>query len=390
MSRIARLLVITVVESLATILIERGIYFYTHERLAFTDVENLWLALAFGVAYAAGALSSHGVSRPLSEKGLLVAALVAQFVVQVGLCVWPASTMLIAGTTLVGLFTGLKWPLVESYVAAGQTPRDQAKRVGCFNLAWAAPTAVAVAASGPLIAWRTEGLFLVAAALNVISMALLWPLERRPVHLAADHPERPNPEEMARYRGLLGSARWSMLSKYSLMWILAALLPGVFARLGVDVRLATTMSGLLDVVRCLTFLVLGLYVGWHNRRGPLAWAIVGLPVGFFMALFAPNLPVLLAGEVIFGVAAGMAYYAALYYALVVKNASVEASGAHEGLIGTGFAIGPVAGLAGHAMAPALGGLVQGMVAGTGVIVLTCGLGAAVTLARTCRRAPPRT
>lgn len=386
MSRLGRLLVITIVESFATILIERGVYFFTHERLGFSDTQNLWLALGFGVAYATGALSSHNLARRLSEKGLLLAALGAQLAGLVGLCAWQGAAAVAVGNTVIGFFTGLKWPVVESYVASGQTPREQARMVGRFNLAWAAPTAVAVAASGPLIAWCSPGLFLAAAALNVVSLALVVPLERRPTHLAVDHPERPDAEAMTRYGGLLASARWSMLSKYSLMWILAALVPGVFMRLGVGLALATVMSGLLDVVRCLTFLVLGLYVGWHNRRGPLVWSIVGLPAGFFMALFAPNLAVLLAGEVVFGVAAGMTYYAALYYAMVVKNASVEAGGGHEGLIGTGFAVGPVAGLAGHALAPVLGGLVPGMLVGSGAIILTGAVGAAVALARTRRRA----
>ena len=49
-----------------------------------------------------------------------------------------------------------------------------------------------------------------------------------------------------------------------------------------------------------------------------------------------------------------AYTASLYYALVVKNASVDAGGAHEALIGLGFVLGPVAGLVGGALAKPLG------------------------------------
>jgi hypothetical protein len=176
-----------------------------------------------------------------------------------------------------------------------------------------------------------------------------------------------------------------MLGSYSLMWVLAALLPQVFARLDVAVTVATAMSGLLDVVRGLTFLALHLWQGWHSRRWPLVVVIAGLPAGFFLALFGPDLPTVLAGEVVFGLAAGMTYYAALYYAMIVKNAAVEAGGAHEGLIGAGFALGPVAGLLGGLAAPALGGPVQGMIAGTGPLILACAAGAAWFLIRTPRR-----
>jgi len=49
----------------------------------------------------------------------------------------------------------------------------------------------------------------------------------------------------------------------------------------------------------------------------------------------------------FGMAAGFSYTAALYYALVAENASVDAGGAHESLIGIGIGLGPLSGLAGQ-------------------------------------------
>jgi hypothetical protein len=385
--RIGRLLLITFVESFATVLIERGIYFYTYNRLGFTDVENLWVALGFGASYAMGALASHHLARRGTEKGLLVASLGGQFLVQVGLCAWPFPYTVVIGNAVIGLLAGLKWPLVESYVAAGLTPKDQAKVIGRFNISWAVPTALAVGAAGPLIAWRTEGLFAVAACLTVVSLILVLPLDRRAVHLPQDHPERPNLREMARYRGLLVSSRWSMLSKYSLMWILAALLPGIFKGLNVkNVIVATALAAQLDVFRSLTFLALHVWRGWHRRWEPLAWVIAGLPAGFFLAVFGPSVAVVLLGELVFGVSAGMTYYAALYYAMVVKNASVDAGGAHEGLIGAGFAVGPAAGLAGNALAPAVGGVVLGRIAGVAPVVVACVVGAVVSLVKVARTA----
>ena len=71
MSRFARLMTITFGESFATMLIERGIYFFAHERLRFDDIENLALALGFGGAYVVGALTSHALARRLTEKRVL-------------------------------------------------------------------------------------------------------------------------------------------------------------------------------------------------------------------------------------------------------------------------------------------------------------------------------
>ena len=121
-SQAVRVLIITFLESAATIFIERGLYFYTHERLAFTGAENLGLALAWGVAYVVGAQLSQGVSRPLSEKGLLALTLVGQVLGHAVLCVWAGPHTVVAMTMAIGCITGVKWPLVESYVAAGRTP----------------------------------------------------------------------------------------------------------------------------------------------------------------------------------------------------------------------------------------------------------------------------
>jgi len=391
LSRLSRLLAIAFCESFATMLIERGIYFFAHERLAFDDVENLALALGFGGAYVVGALSSHAAARRLSEKRLLLLALSGQAAAFVVLCVLHGPYAVAILNVFIGYLVGTKWPLVESYVSAGRTPRDQVRTVGRFNLAWAGAIPPCLAVAGPLIAWRPEGLFLAGLGLTAVSLVLALTLARRPVHLRADHPERPTPGQMQRLRGLLAASRWSMLSGYSLLWILAALLPGVFDDLGVPVTVATALAGLLDVFRLAAFGCLQVWTGWHGRAWPLALVVAGLPAGFFLAVSAAALPVVLAGELVFGFSAGMTYFASLYYGMVVKNAAVEAGGAHEGLIGGGFALGPCIGLVGRKLAPVLGGAVVGMAAGVGPLLAVCSAGAAASLLKVLRadgREPP--
>jgi hypothetical protein len=75
--------------------------------------------------------------------------------------------------------------------------------------------------------------------------------------------------------------------------------------------------------------------------------VLALPTSFLLILLGRSVAVVIAGEVLFGVAAGFAYTASLYYALVAENASVDAGGAHEGLIGIGIAMGPLSGILGQ-------------------------------------------
>jgi MFS family permease len=388
-SLLARWLLISFIESFATTLIERGLYFYSEKVLKFTSAENLWLALGFGVAYAAGALVSHPLSKRLPEKSLLVLSIVGQIAGHLALFVWPGAYALVAVNPALGFFNGLKWPLVESYVNAGQTPTEAARTVGRFNMSWVTAVFVGLLASGPLIGLRPPGnraIFLVAAALNAVSLWLLRPVHRTPGYLPADHPERPTPEALGRLRAILLSSRWTMFMSYCLMWILAALLPHIYEKLRVPVSVSPALSGVLDLVRGAAFCALQYRTGWHHRRLPLVAAMVGVPVGFFVTIFGPHLAVVLVGELVFGAAAGLAYYAALYYAMVVKNAAVDAGGAHEGLIGSGFAVGPLMGLLGVALAPTVGGELVGMFCGVGPLVAVCAVGAMIPLARLRRLA----
>ena len=173
-----------------------------------------------------------------------------------------------------------------------------------------------------------------------------------------------------------------MLTSYAALWILAAMAPDIFKNLGVGIIWGTGLAGLVDVARLTAFIVLERWRAWHGRRWPLVCVIPALPAGLLIVLFGGSLGVVLAGEVLFGLAAGMTYYAALYYAMVVKNASVDAGGAHEGLIGAGFALGPAAGLAGIALTPALESKALGTIAGIGPLFVICAVGATRALVRT--------
>ncbi len=71
--------------------------------------------------------------------------------------------------------------------------------------------------------------------------------------------------------------------------------------------------------------------------------------GFAVVVLAGSLPLLFLGFGGMGVGLGVIYNAALYYAMSTGGAAVEAGGTHEALIGAGYAVGPLIGLAGTAL-----------------------------------------
>jgi len=345
-----RLLLVTFLESFGTVLLERGIYFFTSDRLRYSEAQNLWLALSFGVAYVVGALVSHRLALRLKERSVLLGALVALLVLHGALAFDTDSRSIALVFPVIGLLQGLKWPVVESFISAGRAPSELVRLLGQFNVSWALSVPAALVLAGPIIAsGRPQLFFESAAAINAVALVLCLPLPVRPSHLDDDHPERPNVRDLARASHLLPSARWSMLSSYALLFLLAPLMPETLRRLEVEVTTATAWVALLDVARVVCFAAAGWFTAWRGRAELLIASALMLPLSFSLVLGAPNLPILALGEVLFGLASGFCYSASLYYALLVKNAAVDAGGAHEGLIGLGFALGPLAGLVGSAL-----------------------------------------
>jgi len=346
-----RVLLLSFIESFATILLERAIYFYSHERLGYSRAQNLGLALVFGLTYAAGAALSHGMARRLGDRRALVATLTVLLALHAGLTASPGGPLLPIGFAAVGFFEGAKWPVVESYVGAGLEPAQQLGAVGRFNVSWALAVPLALAASGPLIASGEPAvLFLAAAAANIVALGLCASLPAAAPHLESTHPALLGAADSARYGALLVASRWTMLSSYALMFLLAPLMPEVFQRLGRPVEEATLWASSMDAVRVLTFASLALVSGWRGRIAPLLVGALGMPLGFALIMSGRSLGIVIAGEVVFGVLVGITYHLALYYALVVKNAAVDAGGGHEGLIGLGLALGPAVGLLGEYLA----------------------------------------
>jgi MFS family permease len=371
MSRLSLLMVITFIESFATILVERGVYFFADKQLSFTPKLNLWLALFIGAGYTVGALLSHRLSVRWGEKAVLLGTVTGQLLSQVALFVVTDITGFLALNALLAGLTGMKWPVVESYISAGRLPAEASKAVGAFNVSWSLSVPIALVTVGLLLRdERTASLvFLLGSAINVLTLILCVSLERRPVHLAADHPERLEAGLLERMRLLMVSSRFSMLCSYALLFILVPLIPGIFRdRLKLEVAWATAMAALMDVPRIVAFIALRMSTKWHGRADWLAAGVLGLPVGFFLVLLGGTLPVVLLGELIFGLSAGLVYYSALYYAMVVKNASVDAGGEHEGLIGVGFTLGPAAGLVSLSLAGPLGSAWLGNAVGIGPLL----------------------
>jgi len=345
-----RLLLTVFATSFSGTLLQRGAYFYTHQVLGFSQAQNLWLALLIGVTYVAGASASHPLSARFGERRTLVGLLLALVGIHLLIAAVPTALLLVPALASIGMLEGAMWPIFESYMSAGETPRNLGRTLSLYNMTWASSVPLSLAFAGALIASGSPRLLFVAGAVLFGLVAYSCrTFPRQPAHLEADHVERPNAAVLESYRALLTASRLAMLLSYALMYVLAPLMPEIMAGIGLDTANAARASSVLDIARFSCFVALFAWSGWHSRKLPIFIAITALPLGFALVLLGSSLAPVVLGEVLFGAAAGLLYTAALYYAQVVQNASVDAGGAHEALIGLGYALGPTAGLVGTAL-----------------------------------------
>ncbi len=348
------MLAVTGIESFTTSLVEFGLFFYLAERYAFTDTQNLLVALGFGVGYTLGGWQSHTLTQRFGERRALAGFLITLFILNLVLGLQPGDQLaqpalllaMIALNALIGLGSGLKWPVIETYVTAGRPPRQTSRALGLFNLTWAFTLILAIAPAGLIIEHAPAAVFLLPAVLTLITLGLLTKLPAQPDHLEHDDPQRPDPHTINHYQRLTRSARASLTHGMLLLFLVNPLFPGIFQRFGVHVAAATFLATPLHITRLAFFAWMQRADRWHGKRLGLCLTAWAIPLGCAAIVFGPTLELVLLGQAVMGAGLGYAYYAALYYALITHNASVEAGGQHEALIGAGFTLGPLLGLAG--------------------------------------------
>jgi hypothetical protein len=75
-------------------------------------------------------------------------------------------------------------------------------------------------------------------------------------------------------------------------------------------------------------------------------AYLGLVTTFGVILLVPNLAVMVAAEMVLGLAIGLIYYSSLFYSMDVgSDTKGEHGGIHEAAIGLGNCVGPAVGAA---------------------------------------------
>jgi len=342
---LAASLVLTGLASTGTSVIWNGLPFIAERDYEFTETETLTLYLLIGFVYVTGAMLSGFCTRklrPFISLRTVVGILLATITVVCSLPLFFSEGWVIwTAGGVVGFCSAWLWPIVESYLVAGRHGKEMRRAIGWWNIVWMTSVASFMCAMALMMDTHASMVIVALSVMNLIAIGVLpWYAKNPPTHeesISVEHvPDG--------YHALLGGARVLLPLSYVINGVLAPLLPFVLIGIAIDICWRTPLASIWMFSRVLVTATMWLTGSWHGKWSTL-WLAIALMGGGFVCIFsASSLPLLIVGLALFGGGMGLTYYAALYYAMVVGRAEVDAGGKHEAFIGGGYMVGPLIGL----------------------------------------------
>lgn len=361
----------TFINSLSAGLVTSGIFVLTAEGFGFSALQNFLLGMVLGVMYILGALGAQRLTRflrrvipGLNSRTILVAIMVALGLLTAIPAVFcglgrpdPARGGEWSVWVMIALYspiTGILWPMVESFLSGGRRGKELRATIGLWNVIWSAALVIGAWSISRFVSSAPGAALVGLGLLQIASIAILcWFPSEPGAHLHEEHAPTP-----PIYADLLTTFRVFLPTSYVVSSALGPILPLACGAIGVPAEWQMVVSSAWLLPRCLGFLTLERWHGWHGR-----WSapIVGGALfagGFALAIFAWSiakndptqgldwraLQFFLLGLALFGLGMSVIYAGAIYYAMEVGAAEVEAGGMHEALIGVGYTGGPLLGV----------------------------------------------
>jgi predicted MFS family arabinose efflux permease len=350
--------------ALATAYYFNYLFFYMEKHFGFGNRGNLIMTAQYGFFYALSAWYSGRIARKhgyfkLLRIGFAVMALAMAFG---GLI--PAffgfSKAAEAAEFAVLLFwtIGLcfTWPMLQSLVSRGQSPRELPHTAGVYNVIWATGAAVAYLTGGALLEWLGGEvlIFWLPAAMHLLQLVLLARYERidlpdtvpnTALKTSSENVPAMNPRPIAKARTFLILGWIANPFAYIAIYGILPVIPKLTERLGLSTASAGIVCSIWFWTRLGAFIWFWLWPGWHYRFRWLLGAFVTLIGSFVIILLGSQIWMLIVAQIVFGLAVGLIYYSSLYYSMDTGASKSEQGGIHEAAIGLGIFLGPAAGVA---------------------------------------------
>lgn len=257
------------------------------------------------------------------------------------------------------IFMCFTWPALEAFATHGESDDGTKRMVGVYNVTWSGCAGLMYFAGGSLFEWLgARSLFWIPASIFTLQFALTLWLERQPrstapppAPAAPHHPEATAMQQPVAPHTFLKMAWLANPFAYIAIHSFLAVVPGRAKELGLSIEQSGWFWSVWLLARLGTFILLWQWGGWHYRFRWMLAAFLALIVSYTVLLLGHSLPLLLATQLVFGLATGLLYYSSLFYSMDVGETQGEHGGIHEAAIGLGICLGPAVGAGALYLAP---------------------------------------
>lgn len=336
------------------------IFFLLQQQHAFTNRDNLLTCALHGLIYVPAAW----LGGRFAERRGLTTSMKVGFA---GMAVAMAAGGLLP--SLAGVFLTLiawtiamcfTWPALEAHATQDESNPGTKRMVGIYNLTWSGCAGVIYFAGGSMFEWLgARSLFWIPAFIYTTQFALTHWLERLPRSPApSPAPSEPHHPEAAAFQQPVSPASFLKMAwlanpfAYIAINSLLAVVPFRSTELGLTIAQSGWFWAIWLFTRVGTFALLWRWNGWHYRFRWMLAAFLALMAAYLVLLLSRSFALLIAAQVVFGLATGLLYNASLFYSMDVGETHGEHGGIHEAAIGLGICLGPAIGAGALWLAPA--------------------------------------
>ncbi len=346
------------VNSASSTLFFLAIFFWAHARLGFGADGNLLLGSVQGLVYIFASIIGGRLAERFGYDRIFCGSMLLAVLALTLLLLSPTGPMTFV---VMGLYTAAisgTWPALEASIVKVVARYSAAQRVALYNVVWALAGTAGLFVSGALFLWNRNSVIflpLFGHALQLVFIAM----RKRSLDIAAPADPLVLSGGSGHISPVVRSPRFvhvawlgNMLSYLAVSGV-SALAPSIGERLGLAPHLCIWLICSMFCSRGLSFILFGMWEGWHYRWSLLIGSILFVPVGLSIIFFSQAIPLVIVIFVILGMLMGLIYSSSLYYSLDIGENKGENGGFHEAVLGIGLFLGPLVGVFGARYLPAL-------------------------------------
>jgi len=293
------------------------------------------------LTYSLGCFAGGHLSDRIGYRRFMVVASLGIALICVCYLVVDQLWQLFALAGLTGAMMSGFWPPLQAWLGAGKDRSQLLQAVGGFNVCWSLGILIGPVLGGTLYAVDPSRVFVLAAVLmgTIFAFMLRLPVREE----TATEEQMDQSASLALARRFLPVAWVANFATFFATGTVRSLFPKLATDLGIDPALLGKLLGLIGLTQVISFFLIARTDRWQFKLAPLVGiqltAVLGLGI---LALGSSQIHFAL-GLLCQGVLIGTTFTSSAFYSLHAEGPGGKRTGIHEGLIGSGMLVGPLAG-----------------------------------------------